>query len=156
MAEFTLLLGADLGDPPATFARATALIARRIGTVLATSRDHWTDPWGFQSDRPFLNRALLVESAMEPGQVMEALLGIEQELGRVRGAGTGYTSRTIDIDILFAGERVMEQPELTLPHPRVHQRAFALAPAADLVPLLVHPRSGRTVLELLDQVRTLP
>ncbi len=150
MAEFTLLLGADLGDPPATFACATDILAARIGRVLATSRDHWTLPWGFQGERLFLNRALLVESAMEPGQVMQALLAIEQELGRVRHAVGGYASRILDLDILFLEDRTVELPGLCVPHPRVHERTFALGPAADIVPLLVHPVMGRTVLELLD------
>ncbi|MBP8822201.1 MAG: 2-amino-4-hydroxy-6-hydroxymethyldihydropteridine diphosphokinase [Flavobacteriales bacterium] len=150
MAEFTLLMGADLGDPAHTFARATALIAARIGKVLATSRDHWTKPWGFQSDRPFLNRALLVESTMDPGQVMDGLLQIEQELGRKRAPSEGYASRLIDLDILFIGAQIRDQPGLRVPHPRVHLRTFALAPAADIVPGLMHPQAGRTVLDLLN------
>lgn len=151
MAEFTLLMGADIGDPPATFAHAVRLISGRIGTVLATSRDHWTEPWGFKGDRLFLNRALLVETSMPPRNVMEELLAIERQLGRVRPSGSGYASRTIDLDILFIGEHVIDAPGLTVPHPRVHQRAFALGPAADLVPDLVHPVLGHTVLHLLNQ-----
>ncbi|MCC6840852.1 MAG: 2-amino-4-hydroxy-6-hydroxymethyldihydropteridine diphosphokinase [Flavobacteriales bacterium] len=153
MAEFTLLLGADLGEPPATFARATSLIAERIGPVTAASRDHWTEPWGFRSEHPFLNRALLVESAMDPALVMRELLRIETELGRVRTTGGGYAPRTLDVDILFIGGTVLDQPGLTVPHPRVHLRTFALGPAADLVPELIHPLLGRTVLELLNQAR---
>lgn len=145
-----MLLGANRGDPHATFARATTLIGERIGTLRATSRDHWTRPWGFTDDRLFLNRALLVDTRQAPQQVMEALLQIETEFGRERPAGGGYASRTLDIDILFAGEQVIELPGLSVPHPRIHQRAFALAPAADIVPGLVHPRLHLTVLHLLN------
>ena len=156
MAEITLLLGANQGEPHATFARATTLIHDRIGPVLATSRDHWTPPWGFQDDRIFLNRALLVAAQMDPQQVMQALLQIESELGRVRPTGGGYASRIIDIDILFVGEQVIETPGLSVPHPRVHQRAFALGPAADIVPGLVHPLLHRPILELLNNVLQQP
>lgn len=151
MAEFTVLLGADRGEPQATFARATALMEARIGTVLATSRDHWTEPWGFEDDQLFLNRAVLLESALPPAQVMETLLAIEQELGRVRPAQGGPAPRPIDLDILFIGDRSIDVPGLTVPHPLVHRRPFALGPAADIVPGLVHPYLGRTVLQLLNE-----
>lgn len=152
MAEHILLLGADLGDPPRTFARATELITRRVGPVRAVSRDHWTRPWGFSGAHLFLNRALAVDSGSPPPQVMQTLLEIEQELGRQRPATGGYASRAIDIDILFIEGQVIDLPGLTVPHPRVHLRAFALGPAADIAPALVHPGLGRTVLQLLDQV----
>ncbi|MCO6482833.1 MAG: 2-amino-4-hydroxy-6-hydroxymethyldihydropteridine diphosphokinase [Flavobacteriales bacterium] len=151
MAEFTLLFGADRGDRQAAFAAARARLEQRVGAIVATSREHWTEPWGFQDDQPFLNRAVLVESNLEPVRVMAELLTIEKELGRERPAAARYAPRTIDLDILFIGERVIDGPELTVPHPRVHERAFALAPAADLVPALVHPLLGRTVLDLLNQ-----
>lgn len=156
MAEFTLLLGANLGDPYATFARATTLVEDRIGPILASSRDHWTEPWGFQDVRLFLNRAILVETGLEAGTVMEKLLAIEQELGRRRPAVSGYASRLIDLDILFIGEQVIEQPGLMVPHPRVHQRVFALSPAADIVPGLVHPLLHRSVLDLLNKAQCQP
>ena len=153
MAEFTLLLGADRGNPMDTFAEATALIQARVGPVRCSSRDHWTEPWGFRGDHLFLNRALLVESDLEPGEVMLRLLQIERELGRERPAKGGYAPRTIDIDVLFVGDRTIQEPGLTVPHPRVHERAFALAPAADIVPGLVHPTLNTTVLALLDRVQ---
>lgn len=152
MAEFTILLGANMDDPHATFARATTLIEDRIGPVLASSRDHWTEPWGFQGDRLFLNRAIHLRSANPPERVMEKLLAIEKELGRERPADGTYVSRVIDLDILFIGDRVIDGPALTVPHPLVQQRAFALGPAADIIPGLVHPRLGITVLDLLNKV----
>ena len=151
MAEFTLLLGANRGEPHATFARATTLIEDRIGRIVASSRDHWTEPWGFQDSRLFLNRALLLETTLDPERAMERLLEIEQELGRERTSDSGYASRTIDLDILFIGELVIEQPGLSIPHPRVHERTFALAPAADIIPDLMHPLLKCTVMDLLDR-----
>ncbi|NUQ15281.1 MAG: 2-amino-4-hydroxy-6-hydroxymethyldihydropteridine diphosphokinase, partial [Flavobacteriales bacterium] len=117
-AEVLLLLGADQGDVRATFARAEAAIDARCGTVLARSRDHWTEPWGFAGPALFLNRALLVATALSPSRLMEALLAIEQGLGRVRG-GTGYASRTLDIDILLWQDRRIDLPGVQVPHPRL-------------------------------------
>ena len=156
MAEFTLLLGANRGEPHATFARATTLIEDRIGRIAAASRDHWTEPWGFQDSRLFLNRAILVETKMHPERVMQRLLEIEQELGRERTSGSEYTSRTIDLDILFIGEEVIDRSGLSVPHPRVQERTFALAPAADIIPDLVHPLLKRTVMDLLNQTLQQP
>jgi 2-amino-4-hydroxy-6-hydroxymethyldihydropteridine diphosphokinase len=150
MAECTLLLGGNRGDLHATFARATTLIEDRVGPILASSRDHWTTPWGFDDDRLFLNRALLVDAHCSPHEAMPKLLAIEQELGRVRQPNVRFAARTIDIDILFVGPTVLDFPDLTVPHPRVHERAFALGPAADIVPALVHPLLHRTVLDLLN------
>lgn len=151
-AEVLLLLGADQGDVRAAFARAEEAVAARCGTVLARSRDHWTEPWGFQGPSLFLNRALLIATPMGPQELMGALLAIERELGRVRTPG-GYGPRPIDIDVLLWGGERIDRPGVRVPHPRLHERAFALAPAADLLPLAVHPEMGRTLLQLLDRVR---
>jgi len=154
MAEWVLLLGGDRGELERTFAQAEARIAERVGPIRSRSRDHWTEPWGFQDDALFLNRALVIESELAPDALMEMLLAIERELGRRRDAsGPRYTPRTLDIDVLFQGERTIATERLTVPHPRVHERAFALAPAADVVPALVHPVEQRSVLALLDRCR---
>lgn len=153
--EAILLLGGDLGDVGPTLARATGSIAERGGRVLAISRDHWTRPWGFQGEGLFLNRALRILPGRSPEELLSVLLDIEQELGRIR-SGQGYRSRTVDIDILLWGDRVLHLPQLEIPHPRMHLRRFALAPVADVAPWAVHPVLGRTVLQLLDDLRDLP
>ncbi|MFN3875751.1 MAG: 2-amino-4-hydroxy-6-hydroxymethyldihydropteridine diphosphokinase [Flavobacteriales bacterium] len=145
--EALLLLGGNRGDPIEAFAKAEALLERRAGRVTARSRDHLTEPWGFTDERLFLNRALLVESALAPTALMETLLGIEADLGRARPEAGRYGPRTIDIDILLIGGRVIHAPTLTVPHPRFHERPFALGPAADIAPGWVHPLLRKTVLE---------
>lgn len=151
--ETVLLLGGNLGDLLATFVKAEALINERLGTVLARSRDHWTEPWGFTDERLFLNRALLVRSDLNPTALLEGVLRIERELGRIRDPAVRYSARTIDIDILLIGDRVIDLPQLQVPHPRMHERAFALSPAADITPNWVHPLLHRTVLKLLNDLR---
>ena len=152
--EALLLLGGNIGEVSVTMDRAEAMINEQAGSVLSRSRDHWTEPWGFQDERLFLNRALVVRTDLLPSDLLQRCLAIEFQLGRARTAGPGHSSRTIDIDLLLCGDRVISTPELTVPHPRMHERAFALAPAADVAPDCWHPVLERTVLNLLNDVRT--
>lgn len=150
--QAVLLLGGNLGEVSATLAAAERAIGERAGNIVARSRDHWTLPWGFTDDRLFLNRALLIDTDLQPRALLHLLLGIEAGLGRVRSNEPGYQARTIDIDILLFGDRIVEEEDLGIPHPRLHERAFALAPAADIVPHWSHPILHRTVLELLSDL----
>jgi 2-amino-4-hydroxy-6-hydroxymethyldihydropteridine diphosphokinase len=152
--ELVLLLGGDLGDQEQLFATAERLLAERLQVKeFRRSRDHWTEPWGFSHPALFLNRALWCRTALPASAIMEHALAVEAQLGRTRVPGSGYMPRTIDIDILLVGDEVVEGPSLQVPHPRLHLRAFALAPAADLVPDRVHPLLGRTLLQLLNDLR---
>ncbi len=150
--ETILLLGGNVGDPVVTLDRAVVLIGERAGTVVARSRDHWTEPWGFSDDRLFLNRAILLRTELAPTDLLHVLLSIEAELGRVRDASVRYAARTMDIDILWMEGPPLHLPELQIPHPRMHERAFALAPAADVAPDREHPILHRTVLHLLNDL----
>lgn len=147
--EAMLLLGGNEGDPPATLAEAERRLVPAAGTLLGRSRDHWTVPWGFSDERLFLNRALLLETRMSPERLLEHCLAVETALGRQR-TGTGYGPRSIDIDVLWMDGLVRSSVAPLLPHPRLHERTFALGPAADLCPDHVHPLLGRTILELLS------
>jgi 2-amino-4-hydroxy-6-hydroxymethyldihydropteridine diphosphokinase len=146
------LLGGDLGDPRYFLDRAEALLGEAFGQVPLRSRDHWTEPWGFTDHRLFLNRAVLVRSELGPEELMAVALDVERQLGRERHASAGYAPRTIDIDLLLLEDMVHQGPLATVPHPRLHQRAFALAPAADLCPEWVHPARERTMVQLLNDL----
>jgi len=152
--EALLLLGGDMGDVRKTLDLAIAALQREAGQLLARSRDHWTQPWGFEGTDLFLNRAILLRTELEPEVLLRTVLAIERKLGRVRTDEQGYVSRPVDIDILLIGELVLKNVSLSLPHPRMHLRAFALAPAADILPEALHPLLGRTILQLLDDLRT--
>lgn len=150
--EALLLLGGNMGEMKETFAVVEARIEQQVGRILSHSRDHWTEPWGFSDERLFLNRALIVETRSAPEEIMRVLLRIEEELGRTREQDR-YAARAIDIDILLIGNLVIDTPSLSVPHPRMHERAFALSPAADIAPGWVHPVLGRNVLEMLGDLR---
>lgn len=148
-----LLLGGNIGNVETTMAEAVRLLGAEAGTIRAQSRNHWTVPMGFSDERLFLNKAVLLETQLAPRALLETCLAIEQRLGRTRSATERYTARTIDIDILLFDDRVVDEPGVQVPHPRMHERAFALEPAADVAPLWVHPHTGKTVLTMCDEVR---
>ena len=141
-------VGANLGDREATIRRAVELLDERDGVeVVAVSELRETAPWGPVEQPAFVNGAVAVETALEPAELLAALLDVERLLGRVR-TGERWGPRTIDLDLLLYGEQVIDEPGLTVPHPRLHERRFALEPLAELDPDAYVPGHGR-VAELL-------
>lgn len=131
-------VGANLGDREATIRRAVELLGE---DVVAVSELRETEPWGYADQPRFLNGAILLETELEPRALLDRLLAVERRLGRVRGPR--YGPRTIDLDLLLYGDRELDEPGLTVPHPRLHERAFALEPLLDLDPELELPGRGR-------------
>jgi len=130
-------LGANLGDREATIRRAAELIgAARLSTIRET------EPWGYADQPPFLNAVAEVDTELAPRELLDALLGVERELGRERGEGPRYGPRTIDLDLLLYGEETIDEPGLAVPHPHLHERRFALEPLAELDPALTVPGRG--------------
>jgi 2-amino-4-hydroxy-6-hydroxymethyldihydropteridine diphosphokinase len=141
-------LGSNLGDREATIRRAVELIASSADVeVVAVSALRETEPWGPVEQPAYLNGALVLETEQGPRAVLDLLLDVERRLGRVRDGGR-WGPRTIDLDLLLYGERSIDEPGLTLPHPRLHERRFALEPLAELAPDAIVPGRG-SVSELL-------
>ena len=152
MERCFILFGSNMGDKNKIYAQACLLINNRCGRIVAQSSAYESEPWGFEAKEWFLNRLIVVETELEPEAMMRQLLGIEAELGRVRHPETGgYTSRTADLDILYYGSRIVLTDSLTIPHPRLHQRRFALLPLCEVVPEFVHPAFNMTQTELLKR-----
>lgn len=144
-----ILLGGNQGDVKETFIRARSLIGEQAGEIAAQSPLYQTEPWGFDADELFFNQVLLLKTPLAPEPLLDKLLEIESLLGRTR-KGPGYASRIIDIDILFYNDCVMDSEHLTIPHPRMHLRNFALMPMDDLSPGFVHPLLKQTMTQLKD------
>jgi 2-amino-4-hydroxy-6-hydroxymethyldihydropteridine diphosphokinase len=140
-------LGANLGDREAAIREA----ARRIDAV-RLSKIRETEPWGVVDQPRFLNAVAELDTSLEPRALLERLLAIERELGRVRGGGR-WGPRTIDLDLLLYGERRIDEPGLRVPHPRLHERLFVLEPLAELDPSLKIPAIG-TVSALLAELQS--
>ncbi len=144
-----LALGTNLGDRPANLREAIAALTPAV-TVQAESPVYETPPWGYADQPAFLNMALTGKTHLSPQKLLEHLKNIETALGRL--PTFRYGPRKIDIDILFYDDLVLETPELTLPHPHLHERAFVLIPLADLAAEHVHPILGKSVGALLAEV----
>jgi 2-amino-4-hydroxy-6-hydroxymethyldihydropteridine diphosphokinase len=136
-------LGSNLGDPREQIGRALDLLAAEQGVeVVAVSALRETDPVGYEDQPRFLNGAVELRTSLSARELLERLLGIERRLGRVRGEGPRFGPRTIDLDLLLHGDEIVAEPGLVVPHPRLHERRFALEPLADLDPALEIPGHG--------------
>jgi deoxyguanosine kinase len=149
MNNVYLLLGGNQGNVTETLTSARKLIADKAGIIVAVSSVYRSSAWGFQSEQAFLNQAVLLKTLLSPFKLLEVVLNIEKSLGRVRDQN-GYSSRIIDIDILFFNKEVIHDENLQIPHPRFHERNFALLPVEELAPDLVHPQFQKTIRQLKD------
>ena len=139
-------LGGNLGDPPAQFSAALALLGESGVEIIRRSSLYESPPLGPPQPN-YVNAVVEVETALEPSALLLKILSVEQQLGRRRDRRWG--PRPLDIDILLYGGSAVSAPGLTVPHPGLATRAFVLVPLAELEPAVRHPASGRTVEELL-------
>jgi len=136
-------LGSNLLDPRVQVERALGFLQTLPKTTLrARSRLYRTRPWGGIEQPDFINAAAAIDTGLSAADLMHALLGIEQAFGRTR-QGEKFGPRIIDLDLLLYGDQACEAPGLRVPHPRLHERAFALLPLAEIAPSLVVPGQGR-------------
>nr|WP_251006400.1 2-amino-4-hydroxy-6-hydroxymethyldihydropteridine diphosphokinase [Stenotrophomonas sp. ISL-67] len=137
-------LGANLGDAAQTLRAAfEAMAALPLTTLRARSQLYSTPAWGNEDQPAFVNAAALLDTGLEPIVLLDALLRIEREFGRVRDAAVHWGPRTLDLDLLLFGDAVIDLPQLKVPHPYLHERAFALLPLAEIAPEAVIPGQGR-------------
>ena len=148
MKRVYLSLGSNIGDREGNLRKAVERLAAQEIRVLHASRIYETEPVDYKDQAWFLNQVVEAETALFPMQLLTRIGRVERELGRRRTVRNG--PRTIDIDILFYGAATVETARLEIPHPRIAQRRFVLAPLAELAPDLRHPVTHRSVRQMLE------
>ena len=145
--KVVLGIGGNKGDRANYLAKAREALSKEV-SLISSSQVYESEPWGgVATNGNFLNQVLLIQTSMEPFSLLQLTQKIEHALGRTREQHWG--DRTIDIDILYFGDQVSSDPQLTLPHPYLSERRFVLQPLAEILPLKKHPVYGKTSLELL-------
>lgn len=148
MSNCFLLLGTNLGDKESNLQKALYEISVQIGAIITKSSIYSTAAWGKENQDSFLNQVIKITTKKSPKEVLSECLSIEKELGRVRFEKWG--ERLIDIDILYYDELIMNEDELTIPHPQIQNRRFTLVPLVELEEGYVHPVLQKTQMELLN------
>lgn len=151
MGRLILLLGGNEGDPKKTFSSAYSLLTEEVGDIKDHSSFYESEPWGFEAEQNFINQVIEITTSLAPSEVLSVTQGIEKKLGRKLKTGNGYSSRIIDIDILFYDDQLIDIPGLTIPHPRLHLRLFTLLPLTEKWDDLIHPVSKKTIKQLLEE-----
>ena len=154
MADVLIALGGTVGDVRATVQKAIANICGMTQAVLlARSSDYSTPPWGDDRQDRFINACIEIETSLDPHALLFTLHKIEKKFGRDRASERRWGPRTLDLDLIAYDDVSIQKPELTLPHPRLFERAFVLVPLAEIVPDRVI--AGRSVAAALAQISTL-
>jgi len=145
-----LLLGGNQGDVRRIFSQTLELIHLSVGKVKTLSPVYRSEPWGFDASESFLNQVVIVNTSLNPEELLKEILDIEKKMGRIRRELNGsYSSRPIDIDILFYNDSIINSHDLIVPHPRLHLRNFTLVPLNDISPDFCHPVFKKTISELI-------
>lgn len=144
-----LLLGSNVGARHDNLGQALRALAAQSGRIIAVSSVYRTAAWGKTDQDDFLNQVVLVRTTLSPQALLETVLQIEVSLGRQRTEKWG--PRTLDVDILFFGDEVIHSESLIIPHPGIPNRRFTLVPLNEIAPGLVHPITGKTVKQLLEE-----
>ncbi len=149
--KVVLSLGGNIGDVKETFITVMSLLAKEVGEILLISPLYRTKAWGMEDQPDFLNQVLVLNSDLEPQELLKGCMEIEIKLGRVRKQK--WFERTLDIDILFFNEEIIETSNLTIPHMFIHERNFVLFPIVDIIPDFIHPLLGKSMNELKKECK---
>lgn len=152
MHRVFLGIGGNIGNKQQNFKKVLILVEKELGKILQASSIYETPPWGFHSDDVFWNQVLVIETILEAEELLWRINKIEEEFERKRGAER-YSSRQMDVDILYFDDKFIETKNLIIPHPRIYERKFVLVPLCEIAPNFKHPLRRLTSIEMLENSR---
>ena len=153
MAVAYLCLGSNIGDKLGYLQQAVKLLtATNFVTIVRSSALYETEPWGNKDLDWFVNAVIEVKTKLSPRELLELCKNTEVQMGREKSSSSNYENRKIDIDILFYGDLIVDEPDLKIPHEHLHKRAFAIVPLLELIPDYEHPKLNKTLLELHEEL----
>ena len=144
-----LLIGGNLGDRSKNLSDVKKILQSKIGKITQSSSLYETAAWGLEEQPGFLNQVLIIKTNLSPQEIMQKILLIENDMGRIRTKKNA--PRTIDIDILFFNNEIITKPKLLIPHPEILNRRFVLVPLNEISPKLVHPHLKKSIKKLLSE-----
>ena len=139
MHTIYLSVGGNLNNTSEKFEQLFSLLEERVGKILRKSSYYQSDAWGFESEYPFINIALCLQTELSPFELLHETQSIEKQLGRTSKTTTSYHDRTMDIDIIFYDNEIIKTSNLEIPHPRMHERDFVLIPLSEIAGEFAHP-----------------
>lgn len=151
MGRLILLLGGNQGDVSDTFDKVHLLLEENIGKIIQYSSLYESEPWGFESENNFINQVVELQCSLGSETILSVTQKIEQGFGRKAKSIKGYSSRPLDIDILFYDDLIVSVPDLTIPHPRLHERMFTLLPLSEKWEQLIHPVFNKSVKQMREE-----
>jgi len=149
--QLILMLGSNVGNRNNYLELATKFLIEELGELTIESSIYETAPWGLEDQSVFLNQVVVVNTNKSARESLEIALSIEKKMGRDRSKSRKGGKREIDIDILFFNDDIVNDEQLTIPHPRIEQRNFVLIPLKEVLPDCVHPQSGLSISDLVAQ-----
>ncbi len=152
MHKVFLGIGGNIGDKRNNFKKVYQLINERLGKIVDSSSVYETPPWGFHSEDPFWNQILIIETKLEAEEILWRINEIDEVFGRERDKER-YSSREMDVDILYFDDEYYETPSLIIPHPKIPERKFVLVPLTEVAPDFKHPLRRLTSLQMLENCR---
>ena len=156
-----LLTGSNAPSRETILELAAELLEQSVGPILSRSRIYASQAWGFSSDEPFANQALVLDTELSPLEVLDASLAVEQQVGRNRAqeqeqkqiTGERYASRVVDVDVMFCDDEIISTPRLKVPHPLLHEREFALEPLCEIMGHYRHPVLRRSLRDIYQELK---
>jgi 2-amino-4-hydroxy-6-hydroxymethyldihydropteridine diphosphokinase len=146
-----LLLGSNLDDRLDLLKQARNEISSYLGPINMESSIYESEPWGFHAENTFLNQVIRIETTCSPSEILDKIYVIENNLGRKRDESKRYTSRLIDIDILFYNDTIINEKNLVIPHPGIPDRMFTLIPLSEIEDSFIHPGNRKSIREMISE-----